>query len=850
MRRRSAAVPVIAALCLVAACAGEGPLPTSPADHDGTAAANSGRQVGTIVVKTATTGSDLDPNGYTVAVDGSGSKAAGINSSVKFPNVSAGTRTITLSGIAANCTTNNNPRSVTLATGSTVTVTFSVTCATLSQTGSLTVSTATTGSDLDPDGYTATVDGDGASAKPVGVNGSVTFTGLGAGSHTVELSGLATNCTTSDSPQTVTVTAGSTVTAPITVTCQALATTGTLAVTAATTGSDLDPDGYTITVDDAQSQDLASNGSASFAGLPPGSHVVALSGTSVAPNCTVSSANPQTVNVTAGATVTATFNVTCSAVPTSGNLTVRTTSTGSDIDADGYTATVDGSTTSAQAVGVNDSVTFNGLSAGSHTVVLSGLASNCTTDNTQTVTVSAGATARAAFAVTCQAVPTTGSVTVSTATTGSDIDPDGYTATLDGTTSQSVASNGGVTFENLSAGSHTVALSGLAPNCTTTTNPQTVTVTAGSAAHVAFNVTCQATTGALTVSATTAGSDLDSDGYTASVDGGPGQAIGANGSATFTGLSAGSHALELSALASNCTTTNNPRTISVTAGTTAQAAFAVNCTPVTGSSYTLVGAGDIAGCTWEGDEATARLLDAIPGTVVALGDNAYPDGGALEYANCYHPTWGRHKARTYAALGNHEYQSVKDSGDATPAWDYFGDRAGPRGLGYYSFDLGDWHIIVLNDNSYYGGPYVHAGSKQDQWLQADLAASTKRCTIAIWHQPYVASGWATSTSRKIFWDRLYAAGAEIVLSGHKHHYERMAPQTPDLVRDDARGLRAFVVGTGGAATVMPTPRAVNSEVVSNSRGVLKLTLSAGSYAWQFIPVAGQTFTDSGSGTCH
>jgi hypothetical protein len=262
----------------------------------------------------------------------------------------------------------------------------------------------------------------------------------------------------------------------------------------------------------------------------------------------------------------------------------------------------------------------------------------------------------------------------------------------------------------------------------------------------------------------------------------------------------------------------------------------------------FVGAGDIAGCTYSSDEATAKLLDVTPGTVFTLGDNAYPDGSASAYANCYNPTWGRHKARTYAALGNHEY----DLGNATPAFDYFGDRVGPRGLGYYSFDLGDyWHIIVLNDNPSFV-PFA-AGSQQDQWLQADLAASTKRCTIAIWHQPYTFSSTSStilSSSRKVLWDRLYAAGVELVLNGHVHQYERFAPQTPSLARDDAHGIRGFIVGTGGGGTSMPTKFAPNSEARTDIRGVLKLSLETDGYTWKFLPIAGKSFTDSGAGLCH
>lgn len=271
-------------------------------------------------------------------------------------------------------------------------------------------------------------------------------------------------------------------------------------------------------------------------------------------------------------------------------------------------------------------------------------------------------------------------------------------------------------------------------------------------------------------------------------------------------------------------------------------------------TVTLLAAGDIASCSSGDleDEATAKLIDAEvladPNTVVlTLGDNAYPNGRAQDYTNCYHPTWGRHKDRTWANLGNHEY----DQGDADDAFDYYGDRAGPRGKGYYSFDAGDWHIIVLNDNSSYV-PFA-SGSEQDTWLQADLAANTKRCTLAVWHQARFYSSTSSTTvrsSRKILWDRLWAAGAEIVLNGHQHHYERFAPMKPDGTRDDTGGIREFIVGTGGEDGVLPTVRADNSEVFARTFGILKLTLAAGWYEWAFKPIASETFTDSGSGSCH
>jgi hypothetical protein len=263
----------------------------------------------------------------------------------------------------------------------------------------------------------------------------------------------------------------------------------------------------------------------------------------------------------------------------------------------------------------------------------------------------------------------------------------------------------------------------------------------------------------------------------------------------------------------------------------------------------LVGAGDIAVCGSTHDDATAALLDGIDGTVFTLGDNAYPNGSSTDYANCYNPSWGRHKARTRPSPGNHEYNTANASG----YFSYFGSAAGTQGQGYYSYDLGDWHIIVLNSNTNCSTISCAAGSAQEQWLRQDLAANTKSCTLAYWHHPRFNSGAAHGNSTAVapFWDALYEYNAEIVLNGHEHIYERFAPQTPNAVADPARGIREFVVGTGGASHYTFGTIKANSEVRNGTTdGVLKLTLRAGGYDWAFVPASGGTFTDSGSGTCH
>src|SRR5438128_376640 len=270
---------------------------------------------------------------------------------------------------------------------------------------------------------------------------------------------------------------------------------GTLAVTVTTSGSNT-PSGYTVIVDGSSSQSVGANAVATFLGLPSGSHTVLLSG--VPANCSVSGDNPRTVSLIAGLVAATTFSVSCTAPPPqTGNLTVNTSTTGSNLDPDGYTATVDGG--ASQSVGTNGSVTFPGLSAGSHSVALSGVAANCSVSgaNPQTVTVPSGGTATASFAVSCAATGGgNGTLTVTTSTTGSNLDPDGYTVTVDGgAASQPIATNGSVSFTG-PAGDHTVALSGVAGNCSVSgANPRTVTVPSGGTTTTTFSVSCAATGG-------------------------------------------------------------------------------------------------------------------------------------------------------------------------------------------------------------------------------------------------------------------------------------------------------------------------------------------------------------------
>ena len=260
----------------------------------------------------------------------------------------------------------------------------------------------------------------------------------------------------------------------------------------------------------------------------------------------------------------------------------------------------------------------------------------------------------------------------------------------------------------------------------------------------------------------------------------------------------------------------------------------------------FVGAGDIASCASSGDEATAKLLDGISGTVFAAGDNAYVDGTAAEFTDCYNPSWGRHKARTYPAPGNHEYHTAGASG----YFGYFGAAAGDPSKGYYSYNLGEWHIVSLNSMCENVGG-CEATSPMVSWLEKDLAANPKACTLAYFHHPLFSSGeHGNQTKMRATWDALYAANADVVLSGHDHDYERFAPQTPSGAADTARGIREFVVGMGGGSHYGIVSIQPNSEVRNtDTYGVLKLTLHPTSYDWQFVPESGKTFTDSGSDQC-
>lgn len=271
-------------------------------------------------------------------------------------------------------------------------------------------------------------------------------------------------------------------------------------------------------------------------------------------------------------------------------------------------------------------------------------------------------------------------------------------------------------------------------------------------------------------------------------------------------------------------------------------------TPVAGGEATLIAAGDIASCTSDGDSQTAALIATVPGTVATLGDNAYPLGLPGQFAECYAPTWGAFKDRTRPAPGNHDYAVPGAPG----YYGYFGAAAGQPGKGYYSYELGAWHIVAINSNcAAIGG--CGNGSPQQRWLRADLAAHPATCTLAYWHHPRFSSGaeHGDDPAMTDIWQTLQDAGADVVLSGHDHDYERFAPQDAAGAADPAHGIREFVVGTGGASYYPFGPREANTEARNNTAfGVLVLTLRPDSYRWRFVPVADGAFTDQGSGACH
>jgi acid phosphatase type 7 len=255
----------------------------------------------------------------------------------------------------------------------------------------------------------------------------------------------------------------------------------------------------------------------------------------------------------------------------------------------------------------------------------------------------------------------------------------------------------------------------------------------------------------------------------------------------------------------------------------------------------VLAAGDIASCSSDGDERTAALLDRHRGTVLALGDIAYESGMLAEYHGCFAPSWGRHKRRIRPTPGNHEYES-----GGSGYFQYFGPAAGPAERGYYSFTLGSWYVVSLNSER-----NTDADGAQVRWLRRNLARVKARCVLAFWHRPRWSGGRYEDDARTAqFWNALYAARADVVLTAHDHNYQRYPPMNRDGEIDRARGIRSFVVGTGGGGRfydLRPDSRRRTSN--AGTWGLLRLTLRPAGYSWRFLPVAGGSYRDAGSATC-
>jgi hypothetical protein len=264
----------------------------------------------------------------------------------------------------------------------------------------------------------------------------------------------------------------------------------------------------------------------------------------------------------------------------------------------------------------------------------------------------------------------------------------------------------------------------------------------------------------------------------------------------------------------------------------------------------FVGAGDIARCSdaRSGRDLTANLISAMPveAVIFTAGDNAYMDGTEDQFRTCYDSSWGRFKSRTHPVPGNHEYNTA----GAAPYFNYFGAAAGPPGLGYYAFNINSaWRVLALNSEI-----AMDVNSPQMQFVKNDLQTNAHLCTIAIWHRPLFNSGDGNGEFLQTapMFRALYDANAEIVINGHEHTYERFAPQDVDRHQDPARGLREFIVGTGGidAFYHFPTVKPNSEARIAETFGVLKFVLSPTSYKWDFVPAVPGGLTDSGIGNCH
>jgi len=599
---------------------------------------------GNLTASAATTGSSLDPDGYTVTVDQTASQPIASNGgSVTFTGLATGSHSVALSGVAPNCTVSGgNAQTVTVPSGGTATVSFSATCTTAAPGGAITLDThigtanqqnlnilikgfdngnPRRGDAIIATFFWVTSTPDNIIESVTDVVNDATFTPVGNTYHLVRFvhSGnvsaatyVATNVQNFPDPtatphlavranlrETVAdgglqLSAWSGVASDFT---QAMGASN--AASGSGTAYTADPGAIDIGAGAlAYGVSLVSNNGLADAAPPPeftilnvlsdasvideANYLVSASARSVQPQWRWQFSQPSTWLATALALNPATGS-------SVGSLTATTNTTGSSLDPDGYTVTVDGG--APQALGINASFTYTNLAAGSHTVAISGVAANCTVSGgpSQTVSVPAGGTVTAPFTLTCSA--TTGNLTATTSTTGSSLDPDGYTVTVDGGSAQALGINASFTYTNLSAGNHTVAIAGVASNCTVSGGTsRTVSVPSGGTATTTFSVGCVTPPGNLTATTSTTGSSLDPDGYTVTLDGGSAQALGINTSFTYTNLSAGNHTVAIAGVAGNCTVSGGTsRTVSVPSGGTASTTFTVTC--VTPNQAPVVNAG-------------------------------------------------------------------------------------------------------------------------------------------------------------------------------------------------------------------------------------------------------------------
>jgi probable HAF family extracellular repeat protein len=440
--------------------------------------------VGTLEITSTTTGPQTDVDGYSVQLDAEPARSIGVASTLRSTEVRPGPHTVLLGGVAVNCTIEgDNPRAVNVTAGQTATITFAVSCS--PTTGSLQVSSSTSGPSPDPDGYIVTIDG--TDRGPLGVNSDITHDRLIPGTHLVGLSAVAGNCRVQgENPRSISVTAGETASGGFVVVCVAPpSNSGTLRITTTTTGPSPDPDGYAFSVDGGGTQPIAANTVTTVSSLAVGAHMVEL--LNVEANCVVQGTKLRAVTIVAGTTADVNFEVACAA--TFGSIAVITTSLGPTADPDGYTVVLDG--LEQGPIGVSATINLTGVTPGARQVGLSGLALGCLAqgENPQSIIVEAGITATARFSIGC--VITTGTVEVTTVTTGSQLDPDGFLISLDDGVGQVIGVNTTLTFPAVAPGAHTVKLAGLAVNCVVQiSDVKPVSVIAGNKSTVSFAVRC------------------------------------------------------------------------------------------------------------------------------------------------------------------------------------------------------------------------------------------------------------------------------------------------------------------------------------------------------------------------